>query len=535
MINIWRLTKLQLLSTFGLNKALHTKDARERRKGLFVSTAIAIGVLLIAVFSFMYSYGMAVAFEQMGRMDLLLAIMMAVTSLVGFFTTVYKAGGVLFSYKDYDLLMSLPVKSSHVVASRVLQLYVLNLFFTSMVMLPAGAVYALKVQPEVYYYLLFLPALLCIPFIPIIAATVIGALISWISSRFRASKMINLVLTLAFVVALIVGSFTLQGNEQELADLENMGAGLADMIYKLYPLAEMYVDAVSAYRIDAFILFTLLSVLTFAVFCTVLGTRYKAIYTGLSTSRTSGKYTMQPLKASTAFQALYRKELRRYFSSSNYVLNTGVGMILLLVMSVSLLFISPEQLGEAAEIPQLSNYLSTLAPIVVSLFVALSCTTSSSISLEGNNLWILKSAPVPKHIILFSKVAVNLTITIPITVVSCLILMISLDIGWLDRLLLLLIPVIYALFTALMGVIVNLKLPKLEWTNEVQVVKQSAAVLVAMILGFISLLIPAGLSLLLSEVDGKVIMLGVAVIMTGICAGMYRYVKTKGEVLFLGL
>lgn len=128
MINVWRLTKLQLISTFGLNKALHTRDAKERRKLLLLSIALLLGVLLIAVFSFGYSYAMAAAFEQIGRLDLLLAIMMAVTSIVAFFTTVYKAGGVLFSYKDYDLLMSLPVKTSHVVASRVLQLYVLSLF-----------------------------------------------------------------------------------------------------------------------------------------------------------------------------------------------------------------------------------------------------------------------------------------------------------------------------------------------------------------------------------------------------------------------
>lgn len=532
MINIWRLTKLQLLSAFGLNKALHTKEVKEKRKLLLLSIAIVIGVLMIAVFSFGYSYAMALAFEQMGRMELLLAIMMAVTSMVGFFTTVYKASGVLFSYKDYDLVMSLPIKTSHVVASRILQLYVLNLFFTLMVMLPAGAVYALKVHPEAYYYLLFLPALLCIPLVPIIAATVIGALISWFSSRFRASRMISLVLTFAVVIALMAGSFTLNGNEQELADL---GTGLADMIYKLYPLAAMYVDAVCSYRMDSFILFILLSVLSFVIFAAVLGTRYKAIHTGLMSSHAGGKYTMKPLKASTAFHALYQKELRRYFSSSNYVLNTSIGMVLLLMSSVSLLFISPEQLGELAEIPQVQHYLNTLAPIFVSLFAALSCTTSSSISLEGNNLWILKSSPVPKHLILLAKVAVNLTITVPITIVSCVILMISLHTGWIDSLLLLVIPVIYACYSALMGVMINLKLPKLEWTSEVQVVKQSAAVLVAMLIGIISLLVPVGLSILLTGVDGKVIMLAVGMIMAMVCAGLYRYMRVNGERLFRGL
>ncbi|GGG02126.1 hypothetical protein GCM10010912_53690 [Paenibacillus albidus] len=529
MINIWRLTKIQLLSSFGLNKALHTLDVKERRKAILLSSSILAGVLMIAVVSFGYSFMMAMTFEQMGRMDLLLAIMMAVTSIVGFFTTIYKASGVLFSYKDYDLVMSLPIKTSHVVASRVLQLYVLNLFFTLIVMLPAGVVYAIKVNPETLFYLLFLMTLLFIPLLPIIAATIIGSFISWVSSRFKASRMISLVLTFVVIIALMVGSFGLNGNEQVLAD---MGTELADMIFKLYPLADMYVDAVCSYRMSSFLLFIALSVLSFMIFATVLGTRYKAIHTGLTTSHASSKYIMKPLEASSPFRALYKKELRRYFSSSIYVLNTSIGMILLLVMSIALLFVSSEKLGELIEIPQLSHYLSTLAPMIVSLFVTLSCTTSSSISLEGNHLWILKSSPISKQTILLSKVAVNLTITLPVLVVSSMLLMISLRPGWIESLLLLVIPLIYACYSAMMGVIVNLKLPNLEWTSEVTVIKQSAAVIVSMFIGVISLLIPLGISLLLTHVNGNLILIGIGMIMIAVCLVMFRYIQTKGERLF---
>ncbi|MGN7764116.1 hypothetical protein [Paenibacillus sp. 22594] len=528
MINTWRLTRLQLLSSFGLNKALHTKDVRERRKLLLLSIGILAGVLMIAVVSFGYSFMMALTFEQMGRMDLLLAIMMAITSIVGFFTTIYKASGVLFSYKDYDLVMSLPIKTSHVVASRVLQLYVLTLFFTVMVMLPAGMVYAIKVIPGALFYLFFLMTLLFIPLLPIIAATIIGSFISWFSSLFKASRMISLVLTFAVIIAFMVGSFTLNGNEQVLAD---MGTGLADMIFKLYPLTAMYVDAVCSYRISSLLLFTAISVLSFIIFAAVLGTRYKAIHTGLMTSHESSKYIMKPLAVSSPFRALYKKELGRYFSSSIYVLNTSIGMILLLVMSIALLFVSSEKLGELIEIPQLSQYLSTLAPIIVSLFVTLSCTTSSSISLEGKHLWILKSSPVSKQSILLSKVAVNLTITLPVLVVSCVLLMISLRTGWTESLLLLVIPLIYACYSAMMGVIVNLKLPNLEWTSEVTVVKQSAAVIVSMFIGILSLLFPFGISLLLTHVNDNLILLGDGMLMVAICVGMFRYIQTKGDEL----
>ncbi|WNS45975.1 hypothetical protein [Paenibacillus sp. MMS20-IR301] len=528
MINIWRLTKLQLLSSFGLNKALHTKDPAERRKALVLSIGIIAGILMVGVLSFSYSYMLGMAFAVIGRMDLLLAIMMAVVSLVGFFTTVYKAGGVLFSYKDYDMVMSWPVKTSHVVASRVLQLYVMNLFLTLLVMLPAGTVYAIQVKPGLLFYLFFLMTLLFITLLPIIAATVIGALISWISSRFRASRMISVICTFAFVVLLMLGSFRLESGKQELADV---GAGLGDSIYKLYPLASVYVDAVCSYKGSALIVFIAGSLLAFVLFSMLLATRYKAIHTGLMTTHAGRKYTMKPLKASSAIQALYQKELRRYFSSVNYVLNTGIGMVLLLLMSVSLLFISPEKLGVLVDAPELSHYLSTMSPLVVSVFVILSCTSSSSISLEGNHLWILRSAPVSKTAIVLSKVAVNLTITLPVIAVSWVLLALTLRSAWVDTILMLVIPVLFACYSAILGVIVNLKLPKLEWTSEVSVIKQSAAVLVAMILGIVSVIIPGGL-LLLGKVNGNLILLGYGILLAAACAGMYRYIRSNGERLF---
>lgn len=532
MINIWRLTKIQLISSLGLNKVLHTSDVKEKRKMLLLSIGILIGIVMLAVFSFGYSFMIATTLEPTGQTELLLAIMMAVTCIFSFFTTIYKASGVLFGSKDYDLVMSLPIKTSHVVASRVVHLYVLNMLFSLMVMIPAGAVYAIKINPGILYYLYFMITLLFIPLVPIIAATIIGAVISWVSSRFKGSRIISLILTFAVVIVIVLGSAQMNGNEQQLAD---MSTQIADQIYNLYPLTVMYVDAVGFYQLDALLLFIGISLISFILFTAVLSTQYKAIHTGLTTSYSGNKYQMKSLAVSSPFQALYKKELRRYFSSSLYVLNTSIGMVMLLVLAVALLFVSPEQLGQFLEIPELSSYVSRLAPLFVSIFVALSCTTSSSISLEGNHIWILKSAPVSSKSILLSKIAVNLAVTIPITVISSGLLIFSLKTGWIESLLLLIIPVLYACLTAMIGVVVNLKFPKLEWTNEVMVIKQGAAVLVSMLLGFISLLIPFGLSFLLSDLNGDLLLAGIGLIVIVVCGVLYRYIQSRGEVLFKAL
>lgn len=341
-----------------------------------------------------------------------------------------------------------------------------------------------------------------------------------------------MVLTFAFVIAMLLASFNINGNEQLLTEL---GSQLADLIFKLYPLTSLYVDAVCSYRLDSLMLFIVASVLPFMLFSYVLGTRFKAIHTGLTTSHASGKFQMKELRTSSPFRALYKKELRRFLSSSLYVLNSSLGMVLLLVMSISLLFASPETFGQWLEIPRLSDYLSRLAPLVVSLFIVMSCTTSSSISLEGNHLWILKSSPVSKQAILFSKVAVNLTVTLPLMLISGVLLIISLGAGWAESLLLLVIPGLYACYSALVGVLVNLKLPNFTWTNEVTVIKQSAAVIVSMLIGIISLVVPFGLSVFLSDIPARIILLAIAIIM-GLASGvLYRYLKKHGGRLFQAL
>lgn len=201
--------------------------------------------------------------------------------------------------------MSLPIKTSHIVASRVAQLYVLNLFFSLMVMVPAGIVYAIKVNPGVLYYLYFLITLLFIPLVPIIAATIIGALISWVSSRFKGSRIITLILTFVVIIAIIVGSGQINGNNPQL--LADMSAQIADQIYSLYPLTLMYVNAVCSFQFDSLVLFIGFSLISFMLFTIVLGSKYKAIHTGFTTSFSKNKYQMKSLAVSSPLYTLYKK------------------------------------------------------------------------------------------------------------------------------------------------------------------------------------------------------------------------------------
>jgi ABC-2 type transport system permease protein len=188
---------------------------------------------------------------------------------------------------------------------------------------------------------------------------------------------------------------------------------------------------------------------------------------------------MGELRTSTPLKALYVKEIKRYFSSPLYVLNTGIGIVLLTIGAIALAFVDLDKiLGD----PRATTMFLKGGPVFLSFCVMMSCTTMASISLEGRNLWIIKSLPVPTKTIFQSKILVNLTIIAP-AIIDAILISIFLDMGAVTALFMILVTIVCSLFISLFGLLVNLRLPNFTWTTEVLVIKQSAASLISIFTG----------------------------------------------------
>lgn len=531
MSNLYHLLKVYALNIFGINKAIHSGDRKEKIKLTAFSIFMIFIMLYMAFVSFLYSMILSDSLEQANAMRTLPAIMMAVASAISLFTTIYKTNGVLFGFKDYETVMALPIKSSSIVASRLLMLYGLNILFILFIMLPAGVVYCIKVQPSFVFYPVFIITLFLVPLIPIIVATFIGLLISMIASHFRHSSAMNLIFTLLLFVGVMLVSFS---SGTIINDFANISALIMSAVGKIYPLAELYTQAVCDYNVRSLLLFCGLSVVAFAVFVLVIGRCFKHLNDLLTARYTISNYKMTSLKVSSPFMALYQKELKRYFSSSLYVLNTAAGMVMLTIASVALLFMGADQLGAVFEIPELSKFLNDIAPLVLSVFVTLSCTSACSISLEGKSLWIIKSLPIDTTTVFMSKAAVNLTILIPPIAVNCVIFAFILKTNVLQTILLFLTPAIFSVFISLAGLIINLLFPNFTWESETVVIKQSIAVLLAMVVGMISIAIPLVLIFAFS-LSATYVTLGTSFVFVLLDFALFAYLKSKGTKKFLSL
>ncbi|MCL2343806.1 MAG: hypothetical protein FWC62_07910, partial [Firmicutes bacterium] len=223
------------------------------------------------------------------------------------------------------------------------------------------------------------------------------------------------------------------------------------------------------------------------------------------------------------------------------VVNTLIGVLIALLVCVVMAVTGgvPGFLGGgAANSPAAMAALNSVAPMLVVMFLGMSCTSCSSISMEGEGIWIIKALPVAAWQVFKAKILLNLTLTGTASILCGALLCAALKPEPLTAVTYFLLPLALCGFAAVFGVFINLKFPKLSWTNEAQVVKQSTASMTGM---FVPLGI--GLALLIGSAFAgsfarewvTYVALGAAVILAAVAGTIANSLKKNGERALLKL
>ena len=529
MSNIWLLLKPQL---FGVFDFFSGKKSKKKSNVFLLLLGFCFTVALLAA-SFVYNFMLAEGLMEFGQMQALLAIMVFFSSFLVLMTTVYKVNGVLFGFHDYDMLMALPVKTSQIIISRLLLLYCMNVYFCFIVMLPAVVVYGMKMAPGFLFYGYAFIGTLFLPLLPIVLAAAIGMIAAWISSHFRYKQILNLLLTFVFIIAIIVGSFFLGSMNNQTIGL--LADDIGQMIGRFYPPVHLFLQATVAGNGLALVTFLAVSLFVFFLFAFLYSKKFKAINSAFQTSYSRSNFKMGSLQTSSPLRALYKKELKHYFHSSIYVFNTAVGSVMLFIGAVALLFLKNGQLAMILQFPEIKYYVDIFVPMIVSIMVGLTCTTGCSISLEGKNMWILQSAPIGVGTIFKSKLLLNLTITLPVILISGIFIRIALPMSTLGTLFLFLLPTVYAFFVSYMGLVVNLKLPKMDWKSETVVIKQSASAFAVAMIGLFAGGLPIVPLLFWHGINGFVYLGALTAIVLLVTVALALFLQKKGAAIFRSL
>ncbi len=469
MKKVIRLVSIQLWAVLGDMLSI---GKNRTKKPKVIYAGVILFTLLMSGISFFYCFLIGYGLKEFNSLNILPTMMMAVTCVIILFTTVFKVKGTVFGFRDYDMVMSLPISTSGIVASRLIILYALNFMFVIIMMIPMMIAYGILANPDIRFYLYTSVGMLFIPLVPVVIASFLGTLIAYAASKFRYSNVLNIIFSVGLLAMLVTLSFTVNDNGQELVD---MGKAMTNQINSIYPLAKMFADAVVAYDIRAFLLFILISMIAFMIFTILVKMVFKKLNTIMMNGRSRVNFKMGKLKTSSPMKALYFKELKRYFSSPLYVLNTGFGIVMLTIGAFALIFIDLNKVLGEAQVPV--GELVKMVPLYVTFCIVMTCSAMASISLEGKNLWIIKSMPLSPKKVYLSKIAVNLTILLP-AIIDSVIIAFAVKMDLLPGILLVLIAAACAVFISFYGLLINLLIPNFNWTTEVIVIKQSAACII---------------------------------------------------------
>ena len=470
------LIKNLLLSTSQWNIYRFCRDGK--KKGRIIGNFIGYAFLYLMLMA--YCVFSCIGYGKMGLAEVIPTLCALTISLMAFFFTLFKTNGYLFNFKEYDMLMSLPFEAKTVAGCKFLYMYIKSLPWNLSISLAMLIGYAVYAKPGAAGICLWLLLSFFLPVIPMLAAAFIGYIIAGISAGFKKNNLIQTLLTFVIVIACFCLRFVIES----LAKNGRLEETLTDIsVYlskagKIYPPAGWFVNSVMHLKPGDILLMIGVTLLLFELVFIPVGKAYRSINSKLKSHAAAGKFSMKERKSRSIYNAIAFKEFRRMLGSTIYMTNAAIGELMALLLGIVILFVDVDKavstLTQGA--PVTKEMLYPAIPLIVYFCIGMVATTAITPSLEGKNYWIVQSLPISKKALYQGKMLFNIYLMVPFSLFATICICIAAHAPLLTSLLSVILSVCLCAFSTTWGCVCGVKHMRLDWENEIEVVKQGAAV-----------------------------------------------------------
>ena len=473
MNQIIHLSKAKLLNTLPINDLCGNNKQKRNIAVLFVVVIVYMAINIGA-----FSVTTTMNLIHAGLIEYVYASLLSLTSVALITLLLFTLNVLLFEGNDYDMLQSLPVSKGDIIASKLLIVYIFAFCFTCGMMLPGMVVHVLITHA--YLQLAFgILSLVFVPIMPIGIAIIFGVGILYVASFAKHTIVLKILLSILLFIGLMIGIYFIQ-------DIGSLSTVMGLQMLHIYPLALIV--------LKSNLLYACISIIVSVLIFYMLTWKYEVLHKLSTKHRVI--YHDATFKHHSAFHALYQKELKRFFGSYLAVINQGFGVIMLVLGSVLLVFVPPTVLFSMLKVSQIPVNVVDYIPLVIAGMLAFTFPSASSLSLEGKNLWIIQTAPVKMLDIIFSKISVTLSLHLIGYVCAIIAVFLRFSLSVEQVIAVLLIPLAYSIFTAILGFALDYRFANYSWDNEVVPIKQNLQVGLTMLVS----LFMVGLPILLSTI-----------------------------------
>jgi ABC-2 type transport system permease protein len=496
------LTKVLFKST---GEGLIQKDKKKLPRTIGLLVLLAIGFIpMVASFVAMAasSYNGLAMVNQEG---LIISLGVVAACLIIFVFGIFYVMATFYFSSDIENLLPLPLKPSTIIGAKFAVVLIYEYLTELLFLLPMCITYGVMSHSGIIFYLYTIIIFLTLPIVPLVVASFISMIIMRFTPFAKnkdAFKTIAGVLGLAIAIGVNIvfqkfGSSA--GNEQQMLQLMAKGNNsLIQTTSTLFPTAKLATNALvfnmTSMGIVNLLLYLVITIALLGILLIVGEALYFKGVIGISESaskrkKLSNEELEQSIIQSSSLKSYTIKELRLLFRTPAYFMNCVLMNFIFPIILLIPVFSQPEllsQLGKARVLlnnPQLPGFIIAIACGAM-MFVSVSNPTAcTAISREGKSLFICKFIPISYG----KQIAAKVLSAIILNCIGLGLLIITVMLVFIPPVYILfqlvIIAVLVTLFSAFLGILIDLTYPKLQWDSEQRAVKQNINVIILMLLG----------------------------------------------------
>lgn len=556
MSNLLALTKVLLKTNF-LSGFKNDKNSSGKKKSLGF---VGILILLLVVFC---SLGIPIIFaidsvlEMLPIEKILIAFILPMAGITTIIFGVFSVVSVFYLSKDSDYLLPLPIKGRDIMLSKFIVSLITQYYILFMFILPCLIGVGIGIDAGVMYYIYTILTFLLLPVIPSVIVTFIILLITKFT-RVMKNKDLFMYISMAFIVVFSFGYNYIIQNFIGV-DVDNIGSTIGSLEESVLPYFEMifpfYNSGVSAlinynnlnglFSLVSFLAFNFVAVLIVYYLGDKLYLKTLISDRGKSKKKESVENVLANKKNnSNTFMWLVKKEWLIIKRTPIFMLNIVVVIFLVPVIFIVSFLLSFAQTGvsvNAASLANIDGYLKNpfiflIVMVVMIFFTSSSFAAATSISREGRSAWFMKVIPVSYIKQINAKVffAVILDMFGVFTIALIPIVLYRIPLYYV---LCVFVPLlIIVIILNYLNIYLDLRKPKINWSEESVAVKQNMNGLVSMLITMVaSAAFGIGAFIIYKyDIDINVILLSIIIsAISGIMlvVVVYMFYKNKNKLL----
>ena len=493
MKDVLKLTKILLKNSFQGEKKNKSKTIGRL---LVLLAYILIFGYLAAIVVFL-CYQLLNFLIKLNQPAIYLNLILGATVAVALFRTLFSAVNVLYFSKDLEYLLPLPINPSKILMAKWNVLVISNYIIEIFIVLPALILYGIMLDQGVLYYLYAALVFVLLPVIPVILISFLMSILMRFT-KFIKNKDFVQYLTVAITLLIVIGVQFIGTGEQiteaEVYEMLTKTNGVVEYMSKAFSTITVSLKAlINSENLSGLINIVILFVVTVIFYILLAKFSSKMYIKSATSSLSNGIKRKENLKISgykqnSKVSSYIKKEFLNLIRNPIFCMQCILPPILFpFIFAIPIyLEISKDEVATSEFMQVANSFLASPAMLGIVLAILgfifmFNFISATAVSRDSENAILMKTFPISlKKQTIYKMLPAVIMNVFPILFVLV-VLKLLVGVSYIYLGIIAILGMLVNFLVNYIGIIIDLKNPKLNWSSEYTVVKQNMNIFYLMV------------------------------------------------------